>query len=630
MLDVRSATEMPRPGDQIAGKYRVEKMIGAGGMGCVLAAEHVLLRTRVAIKLLLPQAAALPGATERFLREAQAAAALRGEHVARVVDVGTTESGAPFLVMEYLVGQDLRKVIRERAPLSVEEAVGYLLQACEAILEAHALGILHRDIKPANLFVTSRPNGTPLVKVLDFGLAKVLAPAQSDAPEETLTQTGQVIGSPHYMPPEQFRSLRNADVRSDIWALGVVLYELLTGKRPFVGEGMAGVMASVIADDPAPASSLRPALPPALDALLMRCLEKPPERRPQWVTELIAALEPFAPKPERASLARIDVAGSVSETVTIPFQRRPADAVSPAVVPASVAAPAVSAQMVTGALPPESTDEPQPLMPPLPGRRTVRMVPAGRSSAADDVTGVLLSDERSAVAAMSAPAPTYTPPSAPVRATAPMQAAESMPAVILAPGLVSDGEQTVATPAADVTDLSQADTTLQLQVGRATADSRWFALAGLLVLLLGGGIGAKVLASDSPDEAAEEQEAAPGTSAAPTAPLSPAAMATLLAGPPPAEAPSAASAVPNAATNDLPGQPAARGGPPAADPPGAKSTTIRPSLEPATSWSAVVPVAPSTSATSSVANPRPSAKVPASAAPVNSSGDNDDPFGKYK
>src|SRR6185369_9371107 len=163
----------PREGDVVAGKYRVERVLGKGGMGVVVAAEHTVLRQKVAIKFLLPEAMQRKGAAERFEREARAASAIQNEHVARVTDVGVLETGAPYMVMEYLTGKDLGELIRERGKLPIPEAVDYLLQASEAIAEAHALGIIHRDLKPANLFVTTRPDGTPLVKVLDFGLSKV-------------------------------------------------------------------------------------------------------------------------------------------------------------------------------------------------------------------------------------------------------------------------------------------------------------------------------------------------------------------------------------------------------------------------------------------------------------------------
>lgn len=326
------SSKIPQPGDWLAGKYRVEKVIGAGGMGCVLAAEHAVLRTRVAIKMLLPLAVELPGATERFLREAQAAATLRSEHVARVLDVGTAEDGTPFLVMEHLSGQDLRSVIRERAPLPVGEAIDYLLQACDAILEAHAQGIVHRDIKPANIFVTNRPNGSPLVKVLDFGIAKVLAPEGAASPQDSITETGQVLGSPQYMPPEQFRSLRNADSRSDIWALGIVAYELLTGERPFRGDGMAAILLSVVEDEPAPVRAIRPELPEPLATLIMRCLSKPPERRPQGVAEVIAALAPFADAPGRAIPTSIEE--ERTDATILPLKRdRSPKAPAPPVAP---------------------------------------------------------------------------------------------------------------------------------------------------------------------------------------------------------------------------------------------------------------------------------------------------------
>lgn len=283
-----------REGDTIAGKYVVERILGAGGMGIVLAAQHTVLGSRVAIKVLLPAASAIPGATERFVREARAAAALHGEHVARVVDVGTLDDGMPFLVMEYLTGKDLREVLRARGPLPIEEVAEYMVQVCDAIAEAHGLGIVHRDLKPGNLFLTQRPNGTPLVKVLDFGLAKVLDGASKAVQDASLTVTGLVIGSPPYMPPEQLRSLKLADARSDLWSLGVIMHELLTGRQPFAGDGMEGLLVAIVADEPMPPRSLRPEIPEAIDALVRRCLRKNPNERVQTAQEMAEVLSPFA------------------------------------------------------------------------------------------------------------------------------------------------------------------------------------------------------------------------------------------------------------------------------------------------------------------------------------------------
>src|SRR6266542_4042743 len=159
-------------GDLLAGKYRVERVLGGGGMGVVVAAHHLQLARRVALKFLLPEACSQPGSVERFLREARSAAQIGSEHVARVSDVGTLETGAPYMVMEYLKGDDLSQVLKTRGRLPLQEALDYVLQACEAVAEAHAIGIVHRDLKPANLFLTQRADGSPLVKVLDFGISK--------------------------------------------------------------------------------------------------------------------------------------------------------------------------------------------------------------------------------------------------------------------------------------------------------------------------------------------------------------------------------------------------------------------------------------------------------------------------
>ena len=192
---------LPVAGDLLADKYRVERLIGVGGMGAVLAAKHIDLDERVAIKMLLPHIPTHGEPVARFLREAQAAAKIRSDHVVRIYDVGRLDSGAPFIVMEYLEGSDLAQTTDARGPLPIEDAVGYVLQACEAIASAHALGIVHRDLKPANLFLTTMPDGSARVKVLDFGISKV---SRGDVSSSMgLTSTTSIMGTPAFMPPEQ-------------------------------------------------------------------------------------------------------------------------------------------------------------------------------------------------------------------------------------------------------------------------------------------------------------------------------------------------------------------------------------------------------------------------------------------
>ena len=292
-----------KPGDVVGGKYRIEGVLGVGGMGTVHAARHLILRQPVAVKVLLPEAAALPEATGRFLREAQAAAAIQGEHVARVLDMGTLENGAPYLVMELLAGEDFGKMLKTRGPLPIPEAVDLILQAGEAIAEAHALGIIHRDLKPGNLFLTARPDGSPLVKVLDFGLSKASPPGGIG--ESSLTATSLVVGSSYYMAPEQFRGLRHADARTDLWALGVILFHLITGRRPFEGDSFGAVCAAVAADPPLLLREALPGAPPELEALLLRCMEKDKTRRVQTMAELAQALAPFGSETSPLSTRRI-------------------------------------------------------------------------------------------------------------------------------------------------------------------------------------------------------------------------------------------------------------------------------------------------------------------------------------
>ncbi|HTB76104.1 MAG TPA: serine/threonine-protein kinase [Polyangiaceae bacterium] len=211
-----------RQGDILARKYRVERVLGAGGMGVVVAACHLQLHQKVAIKFLLPEALSNAEAVERFAREARAAVKITSEHVARVIDVGTLDTGAPYMVMEFLEGHDLAQWVRLRGSLLLEQAVDFVLQACEALAEAHALGIVHRDLKPANLFIVRGADALHAVKVLDFGISKAAGL------EVALTRTAAVMGSPLYMSPEQMAASRNVDARTNIWAMGIVLYELLT------------------------------------------------------------------------------------------------------------------------------------------------------------------------------------------------------------------------------------------------------------------------------------------------------------------------------------------------------------------------------------------------------------------
>ena len=299
------------PGDVLAGKYRVDRVLGVGGMGVVVAATHLQLDQKVALKFMLPQGLQHPGLVERFSREARAAVRLKSDHVARVLDVGTLASGSPYMVMEYLEGRDLGDVVESQGPMAVPAAVDCVLQACDAVAEAHALGIVHRDLKPRNLFLTGRNDGRALVKVLDFGISK-----HKTGSDLSLTRTTEIIGSPNYMSPEQLKSSKGADERSDIWALGVILYELLTGQVPFLAESVTQLTAMVLTENPRSIEQLRPDVPRALALVVACCLEKDPARRYPSVAHLAAALEPFAPPDTRDLAARIArIAGASSGTL---------------------------------------------------------------------------------------------------------------------------------------------------------------------------------------------------------------------------------------------------------------------------------------------------------------------------
>jgi serine/threonine-protein kinase len=303
MSQPTSLTPPVAPGDVLGEKYRVEAEIGAGGMGLVVSARHIAMGHRLAIKILRldnVNEADSRDAVSRFFREARAAARIESEHVVRVIDVAALADGTPYMVMEYLEGQDLRDLIRERGQLPIEEAVGYALQACEGLAEAHAAGVIHRDLKPGNLFLAKRGNGTTVLKVLDFGISKV-APRPG---EVAATTTRSLMGSPLYMAPEQMRSSKNVDERADVWSLGLILFELLAGDTAFEGETIPEVCLAVMNGPPAPITRFRKDVPEGLQGVLLKCIEKEREERYPGMGALARALEPYASAPGRVHAER--------------------------------------------------------------------------------------------------------------------------------------------------------------------------------------------------------------------------------------------------------------------------------------------------------------------------------------
>ena len=300
---------LPIEGELFDDKYRIGPVLGIGGMAAVLAARHLGLDEMVALKVLLPECCDDPAVVERFVQEGKTATKIRSEHVVRMLDVGVA-SGRAYLVMEYLHGQDLSALLREQGPLPLAAAVDLVLQASEAVGEGHALGIIHRDLKPANLFLTHRVDGTPCLKVLDFGISKMPRSANS-ASNPTLPSV--VMGSPQYMSPEQMMSAAMADQRSDLWSLGAILYELLSGCVAFDGSTTTEVCVHVLQGVPVPLRERRADIPGEVAFIIARCLEKDPANRYANVAELARALVPFGGAGARASA---DSIGRVVEGAT--------------------------------------------------------------------------------------------------------------------------------------------------------------------------------------------------------------------------------------------------------------------------------------------------------------------------
>ena len=288
--DPASPDGTPAPGTVLAGKYVVESVLGQGGMGIVLQARHQRTEQAVAIKILRPEARVMPDVTARFEREARAAARIQGPHVCRVYDVDNLPDGSPMMVMELLQGWDLGQELAIRGPLPYPEAVSHVLAACEALAQAHRMGVVHRDIKPANLYLCQE-GPRRVVKVLDFGISKVLDNRDNVAH----TATTAAFGTPQYMSPEQVRSTKNVDGRADIWSLGVVLYELLGGRGPFDEATATAALAAIIADEPKPLREIRPDLPQKLADVVTKALAKRADDRWPDIDSFMAALLPFGP-----------------------------------------------------------------------------------------------------------------------------------------------------------------------------------------------------------------------------------------------------------------------------------------------------------------------------------------------
>jgi tRNA A-37 threonylcarbamoyl transferase component Bud32 len=274
------------PGDVIAGKYAIVKVLGEGGMGVVYEATHLKLRQRVAVKMLQPEMLSHEIIVTRFEREARAAGQLRSRHTARVMDVDSTAAGLPYMVMEFLEGHDLEVELGQRGRLPHEEAVDYVLQACAAMIEAHRLGIVHRDLKPANLFLAIDGDAR-IIKLLDFGISKV----QNEG-DSKLTTPDSVMGTALYMSPEQVRSSGTVDARTDIWSLGIILYELLSGRPPWIGTPTQ-LAAAIVTEDPPDILGLCE-VPLEVVAVIGRALKRDPAQRFTDVKELALALAPFA------------------------------------------------------------------------------------------------------------------------------------------------------------------------------------------------------------------------------------------------------------------------------------------------------------------------------------------------
>ncbi len=282
------------PGQVVAGIYRIDRVVGEGGMGMVLAATHLPSGRTVALKVLQADAAGEEAAVARFWREVRAMSHLTHPNVVRIFDVGSLADDTPYMAMELLSGETLGARMTKLGPMPVATARGLMLQACDAVAAAHAIGVVHRDLKPDNMFLTRGEAGDEVLKVLDFGISKTMRATVADD-QQKLTKTTDVFGSPMYMSPEQLKASRDVDGRADVWSLGVILHEMLAGTAPFAGRSVAEIFGAILYKQPERLSRVRPDVPPDMEAAVLRALEKDRSKRFATVEELRAAIS-GAPK----------------------------------------------------------------------------------------------------------------------------------------------------------------------------------------------------------------------------------------------------------------------------------------------------------------------------------------------
>ncbi|MFO0684684.1 MAG: protein kinase [Sandaracinus sp.] len=324
----------PWVGRILSERYRIERRLGKGGMGAVYEAEHLLLKRRVALKVLLPQHAEDAEVVARFRREALAATHIGHEHIVEVHDMGRADGGTLFLVLEMLEGKDLARALDDEGPFPIARAIHVMDQLCDGLAAAHAKGIVHRDLKPENVFLIPRKGDPDFVKILDFGISKFQDGVLGE--EGKMTQTGVPMGTAYYMAPEQAMGRRDLDHRADVYALGVILFRLLTADYPFDSETFAGLVVKLVTETAPRVRPRRPDVPEALDAAIARCLEKEPAARFPTVEALREALAPFArleggapPRPARSAV----VVGSGSHDTALSATATPAAHAVPATLP---------------------------------------------------------------------------------------------------------------------------------------------------------------------------------------------------------------------------------------------------------------------------------------------------------